>query len=364
MRSLPVIPGDNFVIGFEGAVMKPALQALLKRVQPAGVILFQRNIVDAVQTWELLLACQRCVAKPLFTCVDMEGGTVDRLREVFGPSLSAASVFATGDARLFALHGKWIGAICRAVGFNVDFAPTLDLALAPSLPVMSSRVVSPTPADVVRYARAFLRGLAESHVLGCGKHFPGLGEVCLDTHKDLPVVDKALKRLMAEDAEPYRALRSALPFVMVSHTIYSAADKSRPASLSKKWMAEILRKKIAYSGLIITDDMEMGALQKAAPIEEASVLALRGGADLLLICHSEDQILRAHEAVSREIERDRRFASLVRQSAARVARHKRKFAKSLACSTRPNVARVGKLSRTLWEFGEQVRLGALAGEKD
>ena len=363
MRSIPATQGDNFVIGFEGTAMTPAVEALLKRVQPAGVILFQRNIVDAVQTWELLRACQRCVAKPLFTCVDMEGGRVDRLHELFGPSPSAASVFATGDARLFALHGKWIGAVCGAVGFNVNFAPTLDLALPPSLRVMSSRVVSPKPADVARYALAFLRGLAESHVLGCGKHFPGLGEVCLDTHKDLPVVDKPLKRLLAEDAEPYRVIRRALPFVMVSHTIYSAADKDRPASLSKKWMTEILRKKLGYTGLVITDDMEMGALQKAAPIEEASVLALRGGADLLLICHSEDQILRAHAAVARKVESDRRFAASVRQSAARVTRSKRKFAKRLAASPRPSPAKVEKLSRALWEFGEQVRLGALAGEK-
>ena len=363
MPSLPISPGDNFVIGFEGTTMTPALQALLQRVQPAGVILFQRNILDAGQTWELLRACQRCVEKPLFKCVDMEGGTVDRLREVFGPSPAAADVFATGDARLFTLHGKWIGAICRAVGFNVDFAPTLDLALPPSLPVMGSRVVSPKPADIVRYARAFLRGLAESQVLGSGKHFPGLGEVCLDTHKDLPVIDKTLKRLLAEDAEPYRALRSALPFVMVSHTIYSAADKDRPASLSKKWMTEILRKKLSYTGLVITDDMEMGALKKASPIEEASVLALRGGANLVLICHSEAQILRAHGAVAREMHRDPQFALKVRQSAVRVAQRKRKFARGLATPPRPRAAKVENLSRALWEFGEQVRMGALAGEK-
>ncbi len=355
--------GDSFVIGFEGQVMTTALRKLLTRVQPAGVILFQRNIANAEQTWVLLRECQRCVTTPLFRCVDMEGGSVDRLRGVFGASPSAANVFATDDAKLFALHGKWIGAICRAVGFNVDFAPTVDLALAPSLPVMGSRVVSADPREVARYARAFLRGLAESRVLGCGKHFPGLGEVPLDTHKDLPVVQKSMRQLLAQDVAPYRVLRRDLPFVMVCHAIYAAATGEHiPASLSKKWMTDVLRKKVGYSGLVITDDMEMGALRKAAPIDKAAVQALRAGADLLLICHTEEQIQQAYEAVTRETERDQRFAQTLRESSARVLRHKRKFAKFLAGQylTRPTVAKVERLSRALWEFDEQVRLNTLA----
>jgi len=343
--------------------MTPSLRALLARIQPAGVILFQRNIVDAEQTWELLRDCQRCVSVPLFRCVDMEGGTVDRLREVFGPSPSAAGVFASGDKELFRLHGKLIGSICRAVGFNVDFAPTLDLALPPSLPVMASRVVSPDPRQVARYAREFLRGLAAARVLGCGKHFPGLGEVDLDTHKDLPVVAKSLRRLLAEDAAPYLALRRDLPFIMVCHAIYAAATRDRiPASLSRKWMTDVLRKKIGFSGLTITDDMEMGALQKAAPMREAAVEAMRAGADLLLICHKEDQIVDAYEAVTRALERDTRLATRVRESAARISRHRKKHAKLLASAPGPTAAKVEKLSRALWEFGERVRLGALAHE--
>ena len=358
--------GDNFVIGFEGTTLSPALRKLLARLQPAGVILFQRNIVDATQTWELLCECQRVVSAPLYTCVDMEGGTVDRLREIFGPSPAAANVFASGDRALFRRHGRLIGAVCRAVGFNVDFAPTLDLALAPALPVMGTRVVSSDPRGVVAYAREFLRGLAESRILGCGKHFPGLGEVPLDTHKDLPEVDKSLRRLLAEDVEPYRALRRDLPFVMVGHAIYSAVTRDRvPASLSKSWMTDILRTKLGYAGLVVTDDMEMGALQKAAPMEEAAVAALGAGANLLLICHSEEQILRAYDAVAQKCERDSRFATKVRESGLRVARHKKKFAavlKSRAGSA-PTSAKVEKLSRSLWEFGERVRLGTLAGEE-
>jgi len=357
--------GSHFIIGFEGTAMSAALKALLARVQPAGVVLFKRNVVSAEQTWDLLRECQRYVSVPLFTCVDMEGGTVDRLRDVFGPSPSAADVFATGDRGLFRLHGKTIGAICHAVGFNVDWAPTLDLALLPALPVMTSRVVSADPLEVMAYARAFLRGLSDAGVLGCGKHFPGLGEVPLDTHKDLPRVEKSLRRLLAEDIEPYRILRRDLPFVMVCHAIYNGASKDGlPASLSKKWMTDVLRKKLSYAGLVVTDDMEMGALQAAAPMEQASVRSLKAGADLLLICRQEDQVVRAFESVTKEAERDSRFAAKLEESSKRIARSKKKFAKTLDLRrlARPSHAKVEKLSREVWELGERVRLEKAAGE--
>jgi beta-N-acetylhexosaminidase len=129
-------------------------------------------------------------------------------------------------------------------------------------------------------------------------------------------------------------------------------------------MTDVLRKRLGYAGLTITDDMEMGALQRAAPMEQAAVQALRAGADLLLICHSEELIGRAYEAVGKERDRDRRFAERLRDSAGRVARHKRKFAKILAANSlpRPTAAKVEKLSRALWEFGERLRLGALVRE--
>ena len=175
--------------------MSPRLASLLTKIQPAGVILFARNITGAEQTHTLLRECQKCVATPLFTCVDLEGGTVDRFRDVLGPAPSPADVFATGSRALFRKHGRVIGENCRALGFNVDFAPVLDLAFEASRSVMSSRAVSDDPKQVVAYAREFLRGLGDAGVLGCGKHFPGLGEATLDTHHELPSVDKPLRKL-------------------------------------------------------------------------------------------------------------------------------------------------------------------------
>ncbi len=212
--------------------MTPRLSSLLKRLQPAGVILFARNIQNGEQTQQLLRECQKCVSTPLFTCVDLEGGTVDRFRNALGATPSAADVFASGDQELFRKHGELIGRNCRALGFNVDFAPVLDLAFEASRNVMSSRTVSVNPKETVTYAREFLAGLKSAKVLGCGKHFPGLGEGKLDSHDDLPVIEKPLKNLWAEDLVPYRTLRQQLPFVMISHAAYPQVTRDRrPASL-------------------------------------------------------------------------------------------------------------------------------------
>ena len=354
--------GQLLIIGFDATEMSPRLASLLTRIQPAGVILFARNITAADQTHRLLRECQKCVQAPLFTCVDLEGGQVDRFRDVLGPTPSAADVFSTGDRKLFRKHGRLIGENCRALGFNVNFAPVLDLAFAASKSVMGSRAVSANPKEVATYAREFLHGLRESSVLGCGKHFPGLGEANLDTHHELPSVEKSFKKLWAKDLAPYRLLRRNLPLVMISHAAFSAVTKDRtPASLSKKWIAEILRKKIGYRGPIISDDLEMGGVLAAAPIEQAAVAHIRAGGNLALICHKEDFILRAHEALIREAERDRKFAKRVQESSRRVQAFKKKHLPRQRAPL-PTAARAEKLTRQLWEFGEQVRLASLEND--
>jgi beta-N-acetylhexosaminidase len=356
--------GQLLIIGFDGTEMSPRIASLLTRIQPAGVILFARNITGAEQTHRLLRECQKHVAPPLFTCVDLEGGKVDRFRNVLGPTPSAAEVFATGNRKLVREHGRVIGENCRALGFSVDFAPTLDLAFEASRAVMSSRAVSADPRQVVTYAREFLRGMGDAGVLGCGKHFPGLGEASLDTHQELPSVEKPLKKLWEQDLVPYRTLRRKLPFIMVSHAAFPAVTKQRtPASLSKKWIAEILRKKIGYRGLICSDDLEMGGVLAAGPIEQAAIGHIRAGGDLALICHREDFIVRAYEAMVREAERDRKFARRVQESMRRVMTFKKKWAGFRRRAPAPNPALVEKLTRHLWEFGEEIRMATLDREE-
>src|SRR5271155_2558507 len=276
--------------------MTPRLSSLLARLQPAGVILFARNIKTAGQTWRLLRDCQKCVSTPLFTCVDLEGGHVDRFRDLLGPTPAAADVFATHDRKIFRTHGQLVGENCRALGFNVDFAPALDLAFEASRSVLGSRSVSANPRETVAYAREFLAGLRKTGVVGCGKHFPGLGEGTLDSHHELPVIKKPLKKLWAEDLLPYRMLRAQLLLVMISHAAYPLVTRDRtPASLSRVWITEILRKRIGYHKLVVSDDLEMGGVLSAASVGQGAVEFVRAGGDLCLICHRADYIADAYD---------------------------------------------------------------------
>lgn len=349
-------PGQLLIVGFDGTAMSSRLRSLLTRLQPAGVVLFARNITDAQQTHALLRDCQSCVSTPTFSCVDMEGGTVDRLKNAIAPAPSAAEVFAAGDRRLFRKHGKLIGESCRELGFNTDFAPVVDLAFEPSRTVMGSRAVSPDPRQTMVYAREFLAGLREAAVLGCGKHFPGLGEANLDTHKELPAIAKAAARLMKEDLHPYRALHRQMPFIMVAHAAYPAVTKDKtPASLSKKWM-DILRKRIGYRGLVLCDDLEMGGVLSAAPIEEAAVETLRAGSDIFMVCHDEQKVWRAYEAVLTRAEHDRRFARMVGEKAARVLAFKKRAPELKRQAPAPRREIIDRLRREIWELSEEVRL--------
>jgi beta-N-acetylhexosaminidase len=362
---LPKELGQLLIIGFDGVEITSPLASLLKRVQPAGVILFARNIQTPEQTWGLLRECQKCVERPIFTCIDHEGGTVDRLRDALGPAPSAAEVFAVDDPRLFRRHGRIFGENCRAFGFNVDFAPVLDLAFETSREVMGSRVVSTDPEQTAAYAREFMAGLKSARVLGCGKHFPGLGEGKLDSHHELPVIEKSLKKLWAEDLLPYRRLARQLPFVMVSHAAYPQVTKAKtPASLSKVWITDILKKKIGYRGLVVSDDMEMGGVLSAAPVGEASVEFVRAGGDLCMVCHHEENVLQAHEGLIRTSEAEKNFLKRVSESSRRVLAFKKRVGAQLKVGKAPGAAVIEKLTRGLWEFGEQVRLGPLSRRED
>jgi len=355
--------GQLLTMGFEGTEMTPQLASVISNLQPGGIILFARNIVSAQQTYQLLKACQQLVKRPLFLCVDMEGGLVDRLKKAIAPVPSAAAVFAIGDRKLFRKHGRLIGEECRAVGFNVDFAPTSDLAFEASRSVMASRAVSADPAKVIVYVREFLRGLGLAKVLGCGKHFPGLGEGNLDSHHELPLIHKPWKRMWDEDIVPYRKLRTEFPFVLVSHAAYSAVTGEKtPASLSKKWITDVLRKKIGYRGIVVSDDLEMGGVLAAGPIEQASVETIRAGSDVFLICRKEEYVTTSFAAVLKEAERDRRFAARVRESAIRIAafKHSRKIGLS---RTAPTTQTIERLSRQVWEFSEQVRFQTIAQQE-
>lgn len=320
MNALRHQVGQLLIAGVEGIALTAVERAWLKLVRPGGVILFRRNIENADQTSELLRDATELAGAPLLRCVDMEGGLVDRLRDLIAPMPSAAAVAAMKRPAYSKRHGRLIGREVRALGFNTTFAPVLDLALPEALPVMRSRVASASAEQVFTYAAAFLEGLAAERVLGCGKHFPGLGGGHLDSHHAMPIIDRTWRQMWSEDLLPFRQLAAQLPMIMVAHASYPAAtEDKKPASISRHWITDVLRKRIGYTGLIISDDMEMGGILTQTSIEEAAVQAIAAGTDLVEICKDPALILRAYEALLREGECSPAFRRRMQAAARKVA---------------------------------------------
>jgi beta-N-acetylhexosaminidase len=361
-KSLPDAVGPLLIMGFDGTSPTDSVRAMLRDLQPGGVILFARNIEGPRQTHALLKDIHKQLPVPPFLCVDMEGGTVDRLKDAVAPAPSPQEIATSARRELFREHGRVIGAEVSALGFNVDFAPVLDLRLDPSLNVLGSRTIAADPKATSLYAREFLRGLKDSRVLGCGKHFPGLGEGSLDSHHALPVVHKSFKRLWEEDLVPYRTLARQLPFVMVGHIAYpEVTGDQTPASLSRKWITDVLRKRIGYKGLITTDDLEMGGVLAALPIEQTAVESLRAGSDIYLVCHKGERVRACYEAVLREAEKSSRFRQRVLDSAAHVRRVKQRAPELTRRFPAPSTdAAIDKLRQRLWLLGEEARMAANA----
>jgi beta-N-acetylhexosaminidase len=304
--------GSLLVVGLGDKALTAMERAWLKLIRPAGIILFRRNIVDRAQTRALLAEATSFCPPHCGAFVDVEGGTVDRLRDVLAPIPSVQAVAqaarATGRVALQREHGELVARAAKAFGFNSSFAPVLDLALPESRKVMETRCAAEAGAAVVAYAREFLAGLAAQGVAGCGKHFPGLGGGTLDSHLETPKIARTWQQLWQEDLEPYRVLCDELPMVMVNHAAYPlSADPVRPATVSKFWMQTVLRKRIGYRGIVVSDDLEMGGVTKFMPIAEAAIATVRMGADLALICHHPEPILQTFEALIYEGERSAAF---------------------------------------------------------
>jgi len=315
-KSIRHAAGSLLVVGISSTELTGLECAWLKLIRPSGIILFRRNIADAKQTRALLAESTHYCNDFNLRCVDIEGGTVDRLRDAVAPMPSAQAVARTGKPVLMRQHGELIAKEALAFGFNTTLAPVLDLALPESASVMGTRAAAQSPAEVVTYVRQFLAGLTAQGIVGCGKHFPGLGGGNLDSHLETPAIQRQMPELWREDLVPYRELATELPMVMINHATYpKTRSKITPATASSFWINTILLKKIGYRGLIFSDDMEMGGILKYAPIEEAAILALRAGIHLMEICHSPELILRCYESLIHEAERSASFRKMLLERA-------------------------------------------------
>ena len=329
-QSLRHAAGSMLVVGLGGTELTPLERAWLKLVHPGGVILFKRNIADAAQTRALLDQATGLSAPYAVRCVDVEGGTVNRLRDALAPLPSAQAVGAAArrlhKPALAREHGELIARAVKAFGFNTTLAPVVDLALPEAAEVLGSRPPGTNTAEVTDYAREFLTGLAGQGIAGCGKHFPGLGGASGDTHFVTPEIGRAWPQIWNEDLAPYRALHASMPMIMMNHAAYPATPGgNRPASASPFWITTVLRHRIGYRGIVLSDDLEMGGILKFLPVDEAAIAAVRAGSDLLEICHRPELILGSYEALVAAAERSAAFRRLLVRRAREAARKRRRL---------------------------------------
>jgi beta-N-acetylhexosaminidase len=270
----------------------------------------------------------------------------------------AQAAMHAGRWRLAREHGRLIAREARALGFNTVFAPVLDLRTERSQSVMRTRVASDDPEHVARYGAEFLKGLHREHIVGCGKHFPGLGHGAVDSHESTPSIEANWHELAARDLLPYRRLRRRLPMVMVAHARYPQASPRKevdmPASVSRFWIERVLQDRIGFRGLVVSDDMEMGGILHHAPIEEAAVAALAAGTHLVEICKDPALLFRAYEAILREAENSRAFRRILRRAAGKVREAKQHLLGSDRLASAPAAEDVQRLRAAVEDFSAEV----------
>ena len=292
--------GQLFVLGFQGHEPDAETQALLDRIQPGGFLLFQRNIESFDQIYNLTNHLREGSSLPALIAIDHEGGRVDRLKQIFAPMPSMAELAATGLAQL-RLGARVIAAELEATGFNVAFAPVVDLRLPDS--IISERCLAADPGEVARLGSAFVEELSKRGIITCAKHFPGLGGGTVDPHFYLPRIDRTKRQLLHEDAVPFLKLFNHAGMIMISHAHYPGLgdEKPVPASLSSRVVSGFLRKKLGYKGLTITDDLTMGAVTSVGLTPETFLRAFEAGNDLLLFSQTTPLVERAFKTTLRAV---------------------------------------------------------------
>ena len=308
--------GRFIVMGVPGRLDEPTREAI-REIQPGGFILFGRNIGlppipdDAGVLGEpgspeglraFIDELRSLVDHEPVVTLDQEGGRVSRLRGLRGGAEppSARSLAEKGSLALIERHGALTGRLLRLFGFNLNLCPVLDVAYDHEADnSLKNRCYGVTPAEVSRNARAFARAMRAEGVLATGKHFPGYSRAAVDPHHDLPVVRRSRAELAADEWIPFCENLTEVDFIMTGHAFFPGLDASGlPTSLSKGIVEDLLRRELGFAGWVISDDLDMGAITRHKPLEEATRLAVEAGTDLLLLCHDVGRVRQAARAIA------------------------------------------------------------------
>ena len=285
-----MIDGSLLVLGVSGPELTREEAALFSKLQPAGYVLFTRNIVSAAQTRKLTDDLRELSSETPLIAIDQEGGRVTRTKEIAPAAPSAPALAALGNGIKIAEAAALTGDLLRMLGFNFDFAPVLDLDHFPETQnALRGRCWGRDPQRVIDYAGQWNRWLRKRSVASCAKHFPACGRAQSDPHHDLPSSPATLDELLREDILPYTALMPELDAVMLAHVDFPNIDPNFPASLSSRIIRKFLRDQLGFDHhLVLTDDLDMAAITRRYGRGQDVKLAIEAGNDLALICHRTD----------------------------------------------------------------------------
>ncbi|MEM9481159.1 MAG: glycoside hydrolase family 3 N-terminal domain-containing protein [Verrucomicrobiota bacterium] len=281
------------LIGVPGAELDPETADRLHKLQPGGFILFGRNIESPEQVRKLIDDLRVLSdTKPIIT-IDQEGGRVSRLRLIGKEPPNAVQLREKGDKKLISQHGKLTGQLLRLFGFNLDLCPVLDISWnGDEDNSLRGRTWGLTADEVIQNAALFNGAMRHEGIMSCGKHFPGYSRAAVDAHHELPIIDRTREELEAEELAPFRAMLPDLDSIMVCHSYYPSFDPDRkrwPASLSENVINKYLRGQLGYDdGLVMTDDLDMGAILNEVTFKDTIQSAVKAGNDLVMICHRLD----------------------------------------------------------------------------
>lgn len=312
------------VSGFEGTWINDEIKDLILNRHVGGVILFERNYENPLQLYELSREMQALAMKatkgiPLFISVDQEGGRVCRLKAPFSDFPFQSCLGKSQSEMLAFRFGQALALELKTVGVNMDYAPVLDVNTNPNNPIIGERALSDSPERVARLGYEIIQGFQKAGVIPVGKHFPGHGDTQADSHLELPYVRKDAAALEREELHPFAyAIDNGLEALMTAHVVYPAWDEKYPATFSTKILQGILREKLGFQGIVMSDDLEMKAVEKHYPFDSIPALGLEAGIDLFLVCHNKDKVAALHHSLLREIESGGALGANAKRSVERI----------------------------------------------
>ncbi|WP_342580568.1 beta-N-acetylhexosaminidase [Ureibacillus sp. FSL W7-1570] len=321
--------GQMVFAGFSGEQTNEHIKQLVVERKIGGIIFLKENLKSSRQITPLLNEVKNLNSGnpyPLFLGIDQEGGSINRLPDEVAVLPSNHLIGLKNNAAYAYDFGRLLGKQLSAFGFNVDFAPVLDVNSNPNNPVIGNRAISNDPETVSNLGIQIMKGIQAENIISVIKHFPGHGDTSVDSHLALPVVNKSMNELKKMELLPFKnAIENGADAVMIAHILLPQIDQHYPASMSKTVITDLLRKNLGFDGVVITDDLTMKAITNQYSLEKAAISSVKAGSDIVLIAHHEEKIASVLNRLISAVERGEISEQQINESVIRILRLKEKY---------------------------------------